>query len=75
MDQNDLITQFYLDADSKGYTHLLWQDADLHISGNELLKLLSYVVVVAAGVHIQVPLNQMKDSVINIIKLSKLNLL
>lgn len=74
--RNDLITQFYLDADSKGYTHLLWQDADVHIPGNGLLKLLSHDVdVIAARVPIKAPLNPMKYSVRNIVKQVKPDLL
>lgn len=74
--RNDLITQFYMDMDKNGYTHLLWQDADVHIPAQGLIKLLSHNVdVVAARVPIKAPVNPMKYSVRNIIGQVKPDLL
>lgn len=64
MARNDLITNFYEQADKKGYTHLLWQDADVCMPGNGLLKLLSHEVdIVAARVPLKMPIYPMKYSV------------
>jgi hypothetical protein len=74
--RNELIAQFYRDADKNGYTHLFWQDADVHLPGAGLIKLLSHNVdVVAARVPIKAPLYPMKYSVRNVKKHIKEDLL
>lgn len=52
--RNELITLFYDTYKIEGYTHLLWQDSDVYLSGKGLMSMLDRNVdVVAAPVPIK----------------------